>query len=239
MPQTIFQRTESSCVKFAAIQVIFVLSKRPNRNRVSKKKRSASALQQEPGALRRHFKLQCSTSGPWTFRSVYAQRRSCKPRALGPASLAALFRGAGCGDRFARASSVEATMGTADSPKGGNGTQGGRGGVHSARCIALIGPFASGKTTLLEAILARTGGISRQGSIAAKSTVGDASPEARDHIMSVALNVADVTFLDDNSPSSIAQDRLNSRMKAHWRWPRAMQPWSSASRIPSACRRCR
>jgi elongation factor G len=88
-------------------------------------------------------------------------------------------------------------MGTVDSPKGGNGTQGGRGGVRSARCIALIGPFASGKTTLLEAILARTGGISRPGSIAAKSTVGDASPEARDHAMSVALNVADVTFLDE------------------------------------------
>ena len=82
-------------------------------------------------------------------------------------------------------------------PKGGNGTQGGRGGVRSARCIALIGPFASGKTTLLEAILARTGGISRPGSIAAKSTIGDASPEARDHAMSVALNVADVTFLDE------------------------------------------
>jgi elongation factor G len=88
-------------------------------------------------------------------------------------------------------------MGTVTSPKGGNGTQGGRGGVRSARCIALIGPFASGKTTLLEAILARTGGISRPGTIAAKSTIGDASPEARDHAMSVALNVADVTFLDE------------------------------------------
>lgn len=88
-------------------------------------------------------------------------------------------------------------MGTADTPKGGNGTQGSRGGVHSARCIALIGPFASGKTTLLEAILARTGGITRQGSVAAKSTVGDASPEARDHAMSVQLNVASVNFLDN------------------------------------------
>ena len=27
------------------------------------------------------------------------------------------------------------------------------------RCIALVGPFQSGKTTLLEAILARTGAI--------------------------------------------------------------------------------
>lgn len=88
-------------------------------------------------------------------------------------------------------------MGTAQAQKGGNGTEGGRNGVRSARCIALIGPFASGKTTLLEAILARTGTISRPGSIAAKNTVGDASPEARDHGMSVQLNVADVKFLDD------------------------------------------
>jgi elongation factor G len=31
------------------------------------------------------------------------------------------------------------------------------------RCIALVGPFASGKTSLLEAILMRTGAITRQG----------------------------------------------------------------------------
>ena len=55
----------------------------------------------------------------------------------------------------------------------------------SARCIALVGPYLSGKTTLLEAILARTGAISRQGSIADKNTVGDASQEAREHGMSV------------------------------------------------------
>jgi elongation factor G len=47
------------------------------------------------------------------------------------------------------------------------------------KCIAIVGPFASGKTTLLEAILARTGAISKQGSVAAGNTVGDNSPEAR------------------------------------------------------------
>ncbi|HEY8194228.1 MAG TPA: elongation factor G [Hyphomicrobium sp.] len=88
-------------------------------------------------------------------------------------------------------------MTSSDGPKGRNGTQGGRVGVRGARCVALIGPFASGKTTLLEAILARTGGISRAGSIAAKSTVGDNTPEARDHAMSVGLNVADASFLGD------------------------------------------
>ena len=38
--------------------------------------------------------------------------------------------------------------------------------ARSARCIALVGPYLSGKTTLLEAILARTGAITRQGSMA-------------------------------------------------------------------------
>jgi len=53
------------------------------------------------------------------------------------------------------------------------------------RCIALVGPFQSGKTTLLEAILARTGAIQRQGSVDAGTSVGDASKEARHHKMSV------------------------------------------------------
>lgn len=65
------------------------------------------------------------------------------------------------------------------------------------RCIALVGPYLSGKTSLLEAILARTGVISRQGQIAAGNTVGDASKEARDHGMSVELNIADTEFLGD------------------------------------------
>src|SRR5215467_11889644 len=71
-------------------------------------------------------------------------------------------------------------------------------GGRSSRCIALVGPYLSGKTTLLEAILARTGAITRQGRIADKNTVGDASEEARDHGMSIEVNVADTSFLGDN-----------------------------------------
>jgi elongation factor G len=65
------------------------------------------------------------------------------------------------------------------------------------RCIALVGPYLSGKTTLLEAILARTGAIGRQGRVDDGTSLGDASPEARAHGMSVELNVASCTFLDD------------------------------------------
>jgi elongation factor G len=65
------------------------------------------------------------------------------------------------------------------------------------RCIALVGPFQSGKTTLLEAILARTGAIPRQGSIDAGNTVGDGSKEARHHQMSVEISVASTAFKGD------------------------------------------
>ena len=75
---------------------------------------------------------------------------------------------------------------------GGNGTR-----ASSPRCVALVGPFQSGKTTLLEAILARTGAVARQGTIEAGNTVGDASKEARHHKMSVELSVATTTFMGD------------------------------------------
>jgi elongation factor G len=65
------------------------------------------------------------------------------------------------------------------------------------RCLALVGPFQSGKTTLLEAILARTGAIQRQGTIEAGNTVGDASKQARDHRMSVEISVATAEFKGD------------------------------------------
>jgi len=61
-----------------------------------------------------------------------------------------------------------------------------------------VGPFQSGKTTLLEAILARTGAIQRQGTVEAGTTVGDGSPEARHHHMSVEVSAASTNFLGDS-----------------------------------------
>ena len=80
---------------------------------------------------------------------------------------------------------------TAANGNGGNRASG-------PRCIALVGPFQSGKTTLLEAILARTGAIARQGSVDAGTAVGDASKEARNHKMSVELTVATTQFMGDS-----------------------------------------
>ncbi len=66
------------------------------------------------------------------------------------------------------------------------------------RCVALVGPFQSGKTTLLEAILARTGLIRSAGSVDAGTSVGDAGAEARHHKMSVTLTAATTTFMGDS-----------------------------------------
>jgi elongation factor G len=61
-----------------------------------------------------------------------------------------------------------------------------------------VGPFQSGKTTLLEAILARTGAIPKAGSVDAGTSLGDASPEARHHKMSVGLTAATTSFMGDS-----------------------------------------
>lgn len=65
------------------------------------------------------------------------------------------------------------------------------------RCIAIVGPFQSGKTTLLESIVERCGGLSRAGSVRGGNSVGDAAPEARAHQMSTEPNVASVEFLGE------------------------------------------
>ncbi len=84
------------------------------------------------------------------------------------------------------------------------------------RTVALVGPYGSGKTTLLESLLMATGAIHRKGAVAQKSTVGDASPEARARQMSVEVNCATATYLGENftfldCPGSIEflQDTLN------------------------------
>lgn len=65
------------------------------------------------------------------------------------------------------------------------------------RLIALVGPFQSGKTTLLEGLLTRTGALSRQGNVRDGSTIGDTSAEARAHAMTVEANIATTDYLGD------------------------------------------
>ncbi len=82
----------------------------------------------------------------------------------------------------------------ANSTQSGNSDGSKTGGT---RCIALVGPYSCGKTSLLEAILFRAGKIGRQGRVDDGNTIGDASAEARAHGMSIEMNAASIDFLGD------------------------------------------
>ncbi|MBM3486365.1 MAG: elongation factor G [Alphaproteobacteria bacterium] len=72
-----------------------------------------------------------------------------------------------------------------------------RNGNPGPRCAALVGPYLSGKTTLLESILSITGATTRKGTMKDGNTVGDASVESRARKMSVELNVGTTEYLGD------------------------------------------
>ena len=65
------------------------------------------------------------------------------------------------------------------------------------RCAAIVGPYLSGKTSLLEALLYTCEAIPRLGTIKDGNTVGDSSDDARTRQMSTELNIASTTFLDE------------------------------------------
>src|SRR4051794_10654862 len=65
------------------------------------------------------------------------------------------------------------------------------------RCVALVGPYLSGKTTLLESLLFASGTTGRRGSVRDGNSVGDHTPEARARSMSTEINVANANFLGD------------------------------------------
>ena len=90
---------------------------------------------------------------------------------------------------------------------------------HAPRCVALVGPYLSGKTTLLESLLFVTGAIHRKGTVKDGTTVGDASAEARERQMSVEISAASTEYLDDpwtflDCPGSIefSQEMRNALM---------------------------
>lgn len=93
--------------------------------------------------------------------------------------------------------------------------------VSAPRCVALVGPYLSGKTTLLEALLSICEAIHRRGNAKDGNMVGDSSPEARKRHMSTELSVASGEFLGErwhflDCPGSIEflQDSRNALMVA-------------------------
>ena len=65
------------------------------------------------------------------------------------------------------------------------------------RCAVIVGPYTSGKTTLMEALLHGAGAIHRKGSVPEGNTVGDPSPEARARQMTVEANFAHAEYLGE------------------------------------------
>jgi elongation factor G len=89
--------------------------------------------------------------------------------------------------------------------------------LSAPRCAAIVGPYLTGKTTLLEALLSVCGAIHRRGSVKDGNTVGDSAPEARNRHMSTEISAASAEFLGErwsflDCPGSIefAQEALGA-----------------------------
>ncbi|MCT7977049.1 elongation factor G [Laspinema olomoucense] len=89
--------------------------------------------------------------------------------------------------------------------------------VSDVRNVAIVGPYLSGKTTLLESLLFVTGAISRKGNVKEGTTVGDSSAEARDRQMSVEISAATTeyknvrfTFVDCPGSIEFIQETYNA-----------------------------
>jgi elongation factor G len=89
--------------------------------------------------------------------------------------------------------------------------------LSGSRNVAIVGPYLSGKTSLLESLLFVTGATSRKGRVSDKNTVGDSAPEARDRQMTVEVNAASTeygsvcfNFLDCPGSVEFAQETYNA-----------------------------
>lgn len=93
--------------------------------------------------------------------------------------------------------------------------------IASARVVALVGPYTTGKTTLMESMLYTAGAIHRRGTVTDQTSLGDSSPESRERSMSTEVSVAQAQFMGEDwtildCPGSVEflQDAFDALMVA-------------------------
>jgi elongation factor G len=89
------------------------------------------------------------------------------------------------------------------------------------RCAAIVGPYSSGKTSLLESLLHVMGALPKKGNAKDKTLLGDSSVEARARGLSVEVTAAQGeflgerwTFLDCPGAVELSQDTRNAVLVA-------------------------
>ena len=70
--------------------------------------------------------------------------------------------------------------------------------INSSRCITIVGPSQSGKTSLMESILHICNQIPNKGKVSDNNTLSDHLPEEHDLKMSISLGISNVQFMDED-----------------------------------------
>jgi elongation factor G len=73
-----------------------------------------------------------------------------------------------------------------------------KGSSKATRCLAVVGPQSSGKTTLIESMLLAAGAIQKKGHVLNGTTVSDNNAEARTRQMSTELTPTRFSYLGDD-----------------------------------------
>jgi len=67
-----------------------------------------------------------------------------------------------------------------------------------SRCISIVGPSQSGKTSLMESILHICNQIPKKGKVSENNTLSDHLPEEHDLKMSISLGISNVQYMDED-----------------------------------------
>ena len=69
--------------------------------------------------------------------------------------------------------------------------------INLSRCITIVGPSQSGKTTLMESILNVCGQIHKKGNVKSNNTLSDHLPEENELKMSISMGISNAKFMDE------------------------------------------